>query len=310
MTVLLLCKMKWDGEIPSFPDAGFRSFLDCLASLSSFPVVAGDWRRLSASGVLRVYCPRRREMLDMPLAEAALIHIYRLAWEQGSTVPLADKWLQLGGFLDAAEAYGVRVINQTATVRAGMSKRYLERLRAGRVPVVPTEFVPSSIKLAELLSQYGQGAVVIKPANGECGRMVVRLQDADSHVLHEMKRHCKEIAVQPFLSEILAGEKSLSFFGGAFAHAVLKLPTLPDFRANGRHTSAQILRYQPSTKEVDLAKHAIAEFGHPIDTCRVDLVGQDATACVMELEVIDPGHYCRLDNRHAARLIGMYKALL
>jgi hypothetical protein len=95
--------------------------------------------------------------------------------------------------------------------------------------------------------------------------------------------------IQPMMNAIATeGEYSLFYFGGAFSHAILKIPSAGDFRVQEQFGGREI------TIEASAEAHAVAEQAlraAPGEAlyARIDMVrGADGALRLMELELIEP----------------------
>ena len=109
--------------------------------------------------------------------------------------------------------------------------------------------------------------------------------------------------IQPFLTSIVEeGEYSLFYFGGAFSHAIKKVPQEGDFRVQEEHGG----RLHPvNVDEVQLAVAKKALSAMPCNAlyARVDLVRQNSNWAIMELELIEPSLYFNLDEDSPVRFV-------
>jgi glutathione synthase/RimK-type ligase-like ATP-grasp enzyme len=114
--------------------------------------------------------------------------------------------------------------------------------------------------------------------------------------------------VQPFVDAIVTeGEYSLFYFERELSHAVIKAPAPSDFRVQEEHgASIQTVAVTDELRAVgDLAMRAVP--GAPL-YARVDLVranGGDGY-WVMELELIEPSLYLRMDTAAPGRFANAF----
>jgi hypothetical protein len=88
----------------------------------------------------------------------------------------------------------------------------------------------------------------------------------------------------------------LFYFSGEFSHAILKTPRLADFRVQEEH-GGTITSATATARMLDAARHALASSGPTPLYARVDLVRTDEdNFALMELEMIEPALYLRMDN--------------
>jgi glutathione synthase/RimK-type ligase-like ATP-grasp enzyme len=218
-----------------------------------------------------------------------LAHVLRVGYGATRGSPLREKWSSFYGALDVFERAGVPVVNGYRALRAGHEKTYLRALDDAGVPVVPSEFWPTDAPLEEVRANRAGDAWVVKPANGECGRFVGRLDAVGEEEWRRLREHAALAVVQPFMRRIDEGEVSLVLVQGQIVHSVLKLPSPGGFLSNGQHVGATWREHAWSEDEAAVARAAAAAFpGHP-ELCRVDLVRGEGGPVVMEVEVVDPG---------------------
>lgn len=195
----------------------------------------------------------------------------------------------------AEVAAGTTVLNPPSVIRQVMDKRYLERLEAAGVAIVPTVFADAG-QSAE--PEFPAGEFVVKPVTSGAARDTARyrpeqLDAARAHVAH-LHRTGRAAMIQPYLASVdTVGERSLMFVDGVFDHAVLKQAALPpDASYEVRHPLHPGPRpYEPSARESELAQAALAAFAPDGDllSARVDLL-LDAQGMprVLELELVAP----------------------
>jgi len=174
---------------------------------------------------------------------------------------------------------GIPAVNSVRTFLEYPDKRYL----ADRpdLPFPETFLVTAATPLGPLLARL-PAEVVLKPIVGCGGKGVVRLAN-DEEAVRPLLEPGREYLLQPFLPEILAGEKSLYFFAKQYRYAAIKRPKPGEFRANEETADSE--RYEPTAAEIALASDAIRRFASPSLIERVDLCGQH----VIEMTIECPG---------------------
>ena len=90
------------------------------------------------------------------------------------------------------------------------------------------------------------------------------------------------------------GEFSLIYFNGQLSHSILKVPKGGDFRVQEEHGS-DVRAIQPDTALLAAGDGAMRAIGKPLLYGRVDLVRSGSEFHVMELELIEPAIYLRMD---------------
>jgi glutathione synthase/RimK-type ligase-like ATP-grasp enzyme len=311
MNIATSCRFSWESLMNPFAEAKMLSFLFSI-QLSLLParLFAFDWRSIQPDGKAAgfdVYCRTARQI---DIGAMDVVHIFNLGYPAQKQLSLKAKWQELEKKLAIIQEAGCRCVNSVAAIRYGINKNYLVDLAARDFPVVPTSSAPSSMSRKELKEACGKSYQILKPANGECGRMIFMLDQVTPAILEQFRRESDELLLQPYLPEIMGGEKSLLFFGEQCTHAVWKIPSNRDIRSNGSHTGAIIQPYLPMRREIQLARMIAEAFPHRLDIFRVDIIESHHGPLVMEVETVDPGHYWRLNTTHARRLAAFYKTML
>ncbi|MGF1455403.1 MAG: RimK family alpha-L-glutamate ligase [Alphaproteobacteria bacterium] len=220
--------------------------------------------------------------------------LVRTPWNYTDHLEAFETWIR------EAEDASVRLINPAALLLGTLRKTYLmdlPRLGVPAIPTLPFEPGPGGLAdtdeaLAHARAAFRTDSLVIKPAVGAGARNTVLLRspaaEAPAHAgaLAALPQD-QDYLVQPFVPEIeTAGEISVVFFGGRFAHMVQKRPKAGDFRVqteHGGHTTSLV----PDRMVVARAARASALFADPA-YIRVDGVVTEQGFLVMELEMIEP----------------------
>lgn len=208
-----------------------------------------------------------------------------------------------------------RLCNSLATVRWNMQKTYLRELAARGVPTVPTiwrdRLAPRG--LLPLFDEAGADEVVIKPVMGGNAQGAWRLDRERARRLSEQIESyfaARPLMMQPFEQAIpVEGEYSLIYFGGRLSHAVRKVPKAGDFRVQEEH-GADILALEPEPALRAAGEAAMAAIGETLLYGRADLVRYEHGFRVMELELVEPALYLRMDAGAPERFATAIAALL
>ncbi|RDS79097.1 hypothetical protein DWU98_19685 [Dyella monticola] len=259
-----------------------------VASSRQFPNVHKDdvylMAMLERLGVQPVVCVWNDPAVDWGGFDAVLV---RTIWDYFEHYPAFLAWTQM---LDRLNAI---VINDTNMLRWNSDKRYLLDLERQGVPIIPTQVVPGR-DLHERLPSLPDGEVVIKPtvSGGAWHTVRGRARTTAFENACEPLPKSLDYLVQPFVPEIAShGEWSLMFFGGAYSHAVLKRPTVGDYRVQEQH-GGSTAPATPDAGLVDAANKVLAAVGalehQPPDYARIDGVVINGQFVLMELEVIEP----------------------
>ncbi|NYJ73078.1 ATP-grasp domain-containing protein [Allobranchiibius huperziae] len=237
---------------------------------------------------------RTASWTDTDAAElgAGDIAIIRTTWDYTSRVA------EFLAFVDALPV----VHNPAEVIRWNSHKGYLVELAGAGVPVVPTVLVrsvdgldPATI-LESARGAFTTSDIIVKPAVAASARGMGRFALDSSLDLSRAIDHVRglsdegDVLVQPFQPDIADGERSLIFFAGQFAHAMLKTPAPDDFRVQARWGGTSVA-YMPTDPELEAAHAAAAAApggAKSLLYARVDLVGPASAPSVMELELVEP----------------------
>ena len=202
--------------------------------------------------------------------------------------------------------------NTLDIVNWNLDKRYLRDLSEKGVKVVPTiwDGVYDEVSFGNWLEETGADEIIVKPTISATAQHTYRSRAFDP-TLVSVFADCPFL-VQPFLKSIVdEGEYSLFYFGGEYSHTILKAPKPKDFRVQEEHGG--IITAVEPTSELLNAGRVVFDTISPVPLyARVDLV-RDAVGnlAVMELELIEPALYLRMDpdspRRFAAALDGRMK---
>ncbi len=205
--------------------------------------------------------------------------------------------------LESMEGRGVQVENAIPLLRWNLDKRYLRWLEERGVPIVPTVWLDRGLEpgtLSDRVAEVGGEEVVLKPVVGAGSDDTLRIPLAEAPAREKEALDLfrgRPLQLQPFLPVVVEeGEFSLIYLGGEFSHAILKTPAPGDFRVPEEHGS-EIVRVEPEPAlraAADAALAAAGSVGRPL-YARVDLVRMPDRWALMELELIEPSLYLRMD---------------
>lgn len=174
---------------------------------------------------------------------------------------------------------GIPAVNSVRTFLEYPDKRYL--VDRPDMPFPRTALVTTTTDLQPILADLPD-TVVLKPIIGCSGKGVVRLPRDEVAVRNAMEPG-REYLLQPFLPEILEGERSLYFFAKRYRYATIKRPKPGEFRGNEEFAVSD--RYEPTPDELAFAEDALARFGSPSLIERVDMCGRH----ILEMTIECPG---------------------
>lgn len=202
--------------------------------------------------------------------------------------------------LGAIERGGTPLENSLAIARWNMQKTYLRDLAGRGVPTVPTlwreRLAPGG--LLPLFDELECTEAVIKPVMSGNAQGAWRLDRAAAIAqAAEIEAYYADRALmmQPFEPAILSeGEFSLIYFNGALSHSILKVPKPGDFRVQEEHGSdVRLVQAEPALLAAGAA--AMAAVGQTLLYGRADLVRHGDGFRVMELELVEPAVYLRME---------------
>ncbi len=209
--------------------------------------------------------------------------------------------------LETVDRSAARLENSIDLVRWNLDKRYLLDLAKSGVPVVSTQVLGEfdDDVADKLFHNFGTVEIVIKPVVGVNAEQTFRLDRQGlfeaQGMLRELSRN-RTLMVQPFMTGVIEeGEYSLVYCGGTFSHAVLKQPQPDDFRTQEEYGAA-INSVSPEPGLLESGQLVLDSLPQNPLYARVDLVRDVAgTFRVMELELIEPSLYLRMDTGAPAR---------
>ena len=218
--------------------------------------------------------------------------------------------------LEKIERAGPPVFNELEVVRWNLRKTYLADLADRGVSTVPTRFLDriGRTELEGAFAELDTHEMVVKPvvsANAE-GAFRLTPDTLDEH-LGELEDFYadRRVMAQPFVGSVLTeGEYSLIYFAGEFSHCVLKVPRADDFRVQEEH-GGLVRPAEPEPELLATGAAAIGAIGNPPLYARVDAVrsGAGNGFWIMELELIEPSLYLRMDDDAAQRFARAFDAM-
>lgn len=234
------------------------------------------------------------------------------AWDEYDVVIIRSTW-DYQDHPDAFDAALQRIhdsrallCNSLPLMRWNMRKSYLRELAQQGVPVLPTVWGESAdaARLRTLCTELDAGEVVIKPVVGANADHAWRITaDASDDLLHKVAAVYRQrpFLAQPFVPAVVnEGEFSLIHFNGVLSHTILKTPKPGDFRVQEEHGGI-ITAVQPETALLDAATRTMRALGEQPLYARVDMVRTNAGFALMELELVEPALYFRMDAASAQR---------
>lgn len=241
-------------------------------------------------------------------------------WQHYDAVYICTPWdypddpaafLTLLEFIDASNAV---LVNDIELVRWTMPKTYLRDLESRGAAIVPSlwheTFEP--VALPGFFEAHHCDRIIIKPVVSTNAHNTFLLDRAvPAKVVEELESvfAARPFVVQPFIESVQAeGEFSLFYFSNEFSHAILKTPRREDFRVQEEH-GARIVPAEPEMALLESASDVL-RLVKPIPVyARCDFLrGADGRFLLMELEVIEPSLYLRMDSEAAMRFARAFDA--
>jgi len=271
----------------SVDDGDCYDFSDELQALGH-EVFFANWDDLNGREFSRMFHDNAKKFITPPLlSDMDLIFVYKM---EGFYFNLSGFFQMVQTFAEAAPL----VVNDPATIRHNIDKRYLIELERKGILVPPTQLMNNSVR-----ERLARGEpFVLKPISGERGTGVMLVKTPED--LAAVEGHEEEYLAQDYIPGVRAGEISFVFLGFECQFAFLKRPSNPnEFRCNASQGGTAVL-YEPTTAEMNFALRtlrAYESFGCPIHYSRIDLIKSDLGPMLMEAELINPSIFARYFDR-------------
>lgn len=233
------------------------------------------------------------------------IVVVRTPWDYQND---PDAFLDVLRKIDASNA---RLENQLSIIEWNLDKRYLRDLESKGVSIVPTIWSESEVNedvFTEWQSFFDSDELIVKPTVSATAQDTFRLRKFDRKLAAVFAN--RSFLVQPFVNTIVdEGEFSLFYFSGEYSHTILKSPKHGDFRVQEEH-GGLITAVAPEPKLRETADKIVASLS-PMLYARVDLVRSDTKDfMLMELELIEPALYFRMDDESPRRFAAALDRLM
>ncbi|BFT32245.1 hypothetical protein D210916BOD24_34210 [Alteromonas sp. D210916BOD_24] len=213
--------------------------------------------------------------------------------------------------LTAIEQSQAILLNPLSLIKWNIEKYYLQDLESKGVATINTMWCKANSadvidSLHSAFSQFKTSKVVIKPvlsANADNTFVVTPESIASTSTMLCEIFGQRSYMIQPFLSSVVEeGEYSLFFFSHHYSHAIRKVPKSGDFRVQEEH-GGQLYCVEATQEQLAIAQRALAAMPDEALYARVDLVRQNTSWAVMELELIEPSLYFNLDENSPTRFV-------
>lgn len=209
-----------------------------------------------------------------------------------------ERFLAVLGDVERSSAL---LVNPLPLVHWSLAKTYLRDLEAGGAPIVPSLWFETMDldAVRDAFDHFDVPQLIIKPVvstNATDTFLLDREQLAGLGDTLTSTFAGRGFVIQAYIDNIADdGEYSLFYFNRHFSHAIRKVPKRGDFRVQEEHGSS-IGPVAPGASLLAAGERAM----HLVDPCpvyaRADFVrGPDGEFLVMELELIEPSMYLRMD---------------
>jgi hypothetical protein len=240
-------------------------------------------------------------------------------WDAYDAVYLCTAWdypHHLDEFLAVLqniEKSSAKLVNELSLVQWTLRKTYLRDLESRGADIVPSLWCTDidAENIPSWFAAHGTDTVIIKPevgANAHDTFVLKNPVDGETQSALSTTFQGRAFFVQPFIENIKTeGEYSLFYFGGEYSHAILKTPTDGDYRSQEEH-GAQISCEQPSEQLLAAGEKVLSLISPQPVYVRADFVrGADDRFLIMELELIEPSLYLRMDDAAATRFAAAFE---
>lgn len=226
-----------------------------------------------------------------------------VAWSDFETVIIRTTWdyqkypKEFIAVLSEISAQ-TKLENSLKIVEWNLSKTYLRELEQKGIKIVPT--IWDSLQIDQMtfnhwLDYFQTDEIIIKPIISATAQDTFRLKQFSEDLPKVFSE--KEFMVQPFMPKIVSeGEYSLFYFSGKYSHTICKSPKKNDFRVQEEH-GGTITAVNPTNQMLETADNILQFIPELPLYARVDLVkDKENDFCLMELELIEPALYLRMDE--------------
>jgi len=253
-----------------------------------------------AQGWEAEFIPWSQPGMDWSAYDAAII---RATWDYTHRL---DEYLAV---LRQIETSGVPLYNPYEVIAWNAHKKYLMELEGSGIPIVPTRIFNDvrDVPFDELFDTFGADELIIKPMVSAGAYKTYRftreqLPEMRDKFMVDLAGH--DLMAQPFIGSLLeAGEYSVFYFNGKHSHTIVKQPQPGDFRVQEEHGGI-ISPAVATPAQLELGEAVLKCIPHTCLYARVDMVeSPEGEWQVMEVELIEPSLYFRMDEESPARFV-------
>lgn len=234
-------------------------------------------------------------------------------WNAYTAVYVGTPWdypgapQQFIGLLQEIDRSGAVLVNDYSLIAWSLPKTYLRDLEERGVDIVPSIWLETydATSVTAAYAHFGVQRIIVKPVISTNATDTFLLQRATfqeaATVLQETFRN-RPFLVQPYIESIESeGEFSLFFFNAKFSHAIQKIPKANDFRVQ-EEFGASIVPVDPARPLLAAGQMVLQKVRPQPVYARLDFVrAADGRFLLMELELIEPSMYLRMDSKAPQR---------
>lgn len=210
-----------------------------------------------------------------------------------------ERFLSVLELIDRSDAV---LVNDLSLIRWSLPKTYLRDLESRGAEIVPSWWLENLDleKIDAAFVHWQTELIIMKPVistNATDTYLLTRAELAARAAMLSAVYENRPFVVQPFISSIVEeGEFSMFYFNNEFSHAIRKTPKRGDFRVQEEY-GAQIVAVQPEALLQNAADGVMALVEPVPAYARADFVrARDGRFLVMELELVEPSMYLRMDD--------------
>jgi len=211
--------------------------------------------------------------------------------------------------LKKIEDSGCELLNPHKIIQWNAHKKYLKDLEEKGVKIIPSIYFEDETRstLKNRLKMVQAEKYVLKPTVGASADKIEVIASEDVLERFEGIDKPEDWFLQPFIQEVFNGEISYFYFGGEYSHAVKKVPKDGDFRVQEEH-GGLISLHKPDESEEQIARNVLNSIDEKLLYARVDMLHTGEGYKLIELELIEPSLYFRIDPESASRYIKSLKS--
>jgi hypothetical protein len=235
-------------------------------------------------------------------------------WAQFEAIIVRTPWdyfQKINQFWQSLEHIAAKtlLLNPLPLMQWNRDKHYLLELQQQGVEILPSFEIRNLKHLLETMQTLEADRFVLKPFVSAGAYKTYAFEAGKIPAEIEQINFSQEsFMLQPFLKEIQTqGEASLMYFNNEFSHAILKLPALGDFRVQ-EDFGGVVKKYIPGTAELSLAEKVLSLIPFKALYARVDISWWRERPCLMEVELIEPELFFRMNPESALKLVKAYQS--